>query len=102
MKALYLALAAAGAILPYSRFIPWVQEHGVDVPLLVHELWSTRIGAFFGLDVVISAIVLIVFVVRDGARQGVRHLWLPILATCVIGVSCGFPLYLYLRETRER
>jgi uncharacterized membrane protein YfcA len=25
-------------------------------------------------------------------------LWLPIAATCLIGVSCGLPLFLYLRE----
>jgi hypothetical protein len=25
-------------------------------------------------------------------------LWLPIEATCLIGVSCGLPLFLYLRE----
>jgi hypothetical protein len=101
MKALYLTLAIAGAFVPYSQFVPWVQEHGLDVPLLVNELLSTRIGAFFGLDVVIAAIVLMVFVLRDGPRNGVRHLWLPILATCAIGVSCGLPLYLYLREARE-
>jgi hypothetical protein len=28
----------------------------------------------------------------------VRLLWLPIDATCLIGVSCGLPLFLYLRE----
>jgi uncharacterized protein DUF2834 len=27
-------------------------------------------------------------------------LWLPIAATCLIGVSCGLPLFLYLRERR--
>jgi Terpene cyclase DEP1 len=25
-------------------------------------------------------------------------LWLPIAVTCLIGVSCGLPLFLYLRE----
>ena len=102
MKTLYLTLAIVGAVVPYTQLVPWVQEHGLDVPLLVNELLTTRIGAFFGLDVVISAIVLCVFVFRDGPRSGVRHLWLPILATGLVGVSCGFPLYLYLRERRER
>jgi hypothetical protein len=27
-----------------------------------------------------------------------RLLWMPISATCLIGVSCGLPLFLYLRE----
>jgi hypothetical protein len=28
-------------------------------------------------------------------------LWLPIAATCLIGVSCGLPLFLYLRERQH-
>ena len=97
----YFALAAVGAIVPYTQLIPWVQEHGPDLPLLLTELFSTRIGAFFGLDVIVSAIVLIVFVLHDGTRRGVRAFWVPIAATLLIGVSCGLPLYLYLLHSRE-
>jgi Terpene cyclase DEP1 len=95
---LYLALALVGAILPYSQFLPWFVEHGLNIPLLLAELFSTRIGAFFGLDVLVSAVVLVVFIRREGAKRKMRMLWLPIAATCLIGVSCGLPLFLYLRE----
>ena len=98
MKMLYLALLVVGAVAPYSQFLPWVMEHGLDLPRLVEELFSTRIGAFFGLDVVVAAIVLIVFVLQEGRRVRVRALWLPLAATCLVGVSCGLPLFLYLRE----
>lgn len=100
MRALYLSLALIGAILPYSQFIPWVAEHGLSLPLMFRELFSTRIGAFFGCDVLISAVVLIGFIRREGAKQEIRHLWVPIAATCLIGVSCGLPLFLYMRERR--
>jgi hypothetical protein len=95
---LYLALALVGAILPYSQFLPWFVEHGLNVPLLFAELFSTRAGAFFGLDVLVSAVVLVVFIRREGAKRKMRMLWLPLAATCLIGVSCGLPLFLYLRE----
>jgi hypothetical protein len=98
MRWVYLSLALVGAVLPYSQFIPWVAAHGLDIPLLVRELFSTRIGAFFGLDVLVSAVVLLAFISREGAVRGTRMLWLPIGATCLIGVSCGLPLLLYLRE----
>jgi predicted exporter len=61
-------------------------------------LFSTRIGAFFGLDVIISAIVLIVFILSEGYRRQMKSLWLPIAATCLVGVSCGLPLFLFMRE----
>jgi len=98
MRWVYLSLALAGAIVPFSQFIPWIAEHGLDVPLLFKELFATHVGAFFGLDVIISAVALIVFIRREGAARNMGLIWLPIAATCLIGVSCGLPLFLYLRE----
>jgi uncharacterized protein DUF2834 len=95
---LYLSLALVGTVLPFSQFLPWFAEHGLNVPLLITELFSTRMGAFFGLDVLVSAVVLIAFIRSEGARRKMGMLWLPIAATCLIGVSCGLPLFLYLRE----
>jgi hypothetical protein len=98
MRWVSLSLALVGAVLPYSQFLPWLAEHGPNIPLLLTELFSTRAGAFFGLDVLVSAVVLIAFIRREGARRKMSVLWLPIAATCLIGVSCGLPLFLYLRE----
>jgi hypothetical protein len=98
MRWLYLSLAVVGAVLPYSQFIPWIAAHGLDVALMVKELFSTHIGGFFGLDVLISAVVLLAFICREGASRRISLLWLPVAATCLIGVSSGLPLFLYLRE----
>jgi hypothetical protein len=100
MKPFYLACAIAGAVVPYSHFIPWLREHGLDARLLLEELFSTRIGAFFGLDVLVSAVVLLGFIWSEGRRRQIRNLWAPAAATCLVGVSCGLPLFLYLRESR--
>ena len=98
MKIFYLLCAIAGAAIPYSQFVPWVAEHGLNVNLLAIELFSTRIGAFFGLDVLVAAVALLAFIVWEGRRRGMKMLWLPVAATCVVGVSCGLPLFLYMRE----
>lgn len=100
MRWLYLSLAFIGAILPYSQFIPWVAENGLNLPLLFRELFSTRVGAFFGLDVLVSAVALIAFIRRESAKLKWRLPWLPIAATCLIGVSCGLPLFLYFQERK--
>jgi hypothetical protein len=100
MRLLYLVLALVGAVVPYSLFVPWLAENGLNPPLLVTELFSTRMGAFFGLDVLVSAVVLVAFIRREGAVCRMARLWLPVAATCLIGVSCGLPLFLYLRERR--
>src|ERR1700683_2995637 len=99
-KAIYLALCFVGAALPYWQFVPWVVQHGMDVPLFVHELFANRISAFFAMDVLVSAVVLIVFMRVEGARLQVSKRWLPVLAVLTVGVSLGLPLFLYLRESR--
>lgn len=87
----YLGLCVIGAVLPYSQFIPWVATHGLDFPLFFQELFSTRISGFFALDVIVSAAVLFTFVLSEGRRLELSNLWLPILATILVGVSLGFP-----------
>jgi hypothetical protein len=101
MKALYLGLSVLGTILPYSQFIPFLREHGLDARLFLEQLFATRIGGFFGLDVIVSSVVLWVFVSTEGRRLGMRHLWVPMAATLAVGVSLGLPLFLYLRERRH-
>lgn len=99
-KHLYLLLCLLGTLLPYSQLIPFLRENGLDLRLFFEQMFSTRIGAFFAWDVVVSSFVLWVFVLVDGRRAGVRHRWAPIAANLAVGVSLGLPLYLYMRERR--
>ena len=98
LRHVYVMFCVIGTIVPYSELVPWVMEHGLKMPLIFHELFSTRIGAFFGLDVVISGLVLFLFIGAEGRRLSMSALWLPIIATLLVGVSLGFPLFLYLRQ----
>src|ERR671924_333068 len=99
IKHLYLALCAVGTLLPYSQFVPFLREHGLDVRLFVEQLFATRVSAFFALDVIVSSVVLWSFVFVEGPRRGVKRLWMPIAASLLVGVSLALPLFLYLRET---
>jgi hypothetical protein len=99
-RTLYLVLCVAGVVLPYSQLIPFLREHGPDLRLFFDQLFSNRIGAFFGWDVIVSSVVLWVFVFVEGRRAGVKHLWAPLAANLAVGVSLGLPLFLYLRERR--
>jgi hypothetical protein len=98
-KTLYLALCIAGLLLPYSQFVPWVLQHGLNLRLFARELFANRIGAFFGMDVVVSAVALLVFTRIESTRLGIRHRWLALVAVLTVGVSLGLPLFLYLRES---
>jgi hypothetical protein len=99
-KTLYLMFCFVGVVLPYSEFVPWVVQHGFNLRLIIHELFANRISAFFVLDVLVSAIVLFRFIRLESARLDIQGSWLAVLGTLAVGVSLGFPLFLYLRERR--
>jgi Terpene cyclase DEP1 len=97
-KTVYLILCVVGVALPYWQFLPWLAAHGFNMPLFLREMFANRIGGFFGMDVLASALVLLVFVATEGRRIGVQARWRIVLAVCAVGVSLGLPLFLYLRE----
>lgn len=97
-RPLYLLLTAIGTLVPLAWCWPWLAAHGLDVPMMLSELFSTRIGGFFGLDVVCSALTLFALVFIETRRRAIRGAWWAIPATLCIGVSCGLPLFLYLRQ----
>jgi Terpene cyclase DEP1 len=92
-----------GLILPYSQFIPWIAErHALNISTFLRDLFANRISAFFAMDVVVSAVVLISFIQTEGKRLQMRLLWLPTLGTLLVGVSFGLPLFLYLRQLQMK
>jgi Terpene cyclase DEP1 len=97
-KNIYWVLGILGVAIPYSQFVPWFTENRLNLGLLVRQLFANRISAFFGLDVLISSAVLLVFMLVEGKLLRIRFRWMPIAGLCAVGVSLALPLFLYLRE----
>ena len=100
IQTLYLGLCVAGTLLPCWQFLPFLRDHGLDMTAFFEQLFASPVSGFFGMDVIVSSIVLWVFVLTDGRRAGVKHRWAPVAASLAVGVSLGLPLFLYLREKR--
>jgi hypothetical protein len=97
-KTVYLLLCVAGFVLPYWQFLPWLLQHRLNLVLFARELFANRVSAFFGMDVVVSAVVLLAFSRIESARLKNPRRWMVIVALLTVGVSLGLPLFLYLRE----
>lgn len=98
LRMVYLGLAIWGAIHPMAYFIQWFLANGFSLSAMI-EAWHVN-PATSGLvwDLTIAALALTVFVV---AETVVRRNWIALVAipaTFCIGVSCGLPLYLFLRS----
>ncbi len=95
----YAALCVLGAVLPFLQFAPWLKTHGLNVPMFFRDLFANGVAGAFGIDIIVSAVVVCAFVLFEGGRLGVRHLWAPI-AGILVGVCFALPLFLYMRERR--
>jgi hypothetical protein len=99
-RTIYLILCVVGVVLPYWQFVPWLAVNGMNFPLFFHQLFANRISAFFGMDVIVSAVALMTFVRRERNHLPAAARWLPLIAVLTVGVSLALPLFLYLRERR--
>jgi lysylphosphatidylglycerol synthetase-like protein (DUF2156 family) len=100
MQWLFLLAAILGTVLPLSYSLPFLATHGLDVSLFFRQLFQNHISAFFGMDVIVSAFALWLFVFCEGRRRGMKHLWVYVLCTLLVGVSLAFPLFLFFRERK--
>jgi uncharacterized membrane protein len=95
---LYLFLTVLGIVIPFGAFIPWLLNNGLDFIALFNAAVVNPISIFAWLDVLIAALVLLIFIVVDGKKNNVTFYWLAVIGTLSVGVSFGFPLYLFLKE----
>lgn len=98
LRLTYLALTIFGALVPMYYFVAWFNANGWSLTAML-EAWHVN-DATSGLvwDLTIAAAALTVFIIAEAT---VRRDWLPLVAipaTFCIGVSCGLPLYLFLRS----
>lgn len=98
MQILYLIAAILGAVLPLSQLIPFLRTHGLDLKLFFTLLFSNNVSGFFGMDVIVSSLVLWIFVFSEGRRLGMRHRWIYVVCNLTVGVSLALPLFLLFRE----
>ncbi|PXW68672.1 uncharacterized protein DUF2834 [Loktanella sp. PT4BL] len=98
MRNVFLVLAIWGAIHPMYYFISWFQAEGWSIMAMV-DAWHVN-AATSGLvwDLTIAAIALTVWIIAEAIKTKNWLSLLAIPATYCIGVSCGLPLYLYLRD----
>lgn len=100
LQTAYLILCILGTILPFSQFVPFLVEHGLDINLFFQQLFANHISGFFGMDLFVTSLVLWLFVFREGSRLGMKNLWIYIASNLLVGVSLGLPLFLLMRQRK--
>ncbi len=94
---LYLLLCIVGVVAPWFFLFGFFGDEQASIPVFFRSIFANHVASAVAADLVVSALVFFVFVFFEGRRMGLKHLWVYIPATLLIGLSFGLPLFLYYR-----
>lgn len=99
---LYLALAGAGAVLPWLANLQFIQQHGAsfDLALFVQLANANPAAISLSRDLAVAASAVTVWMVIEARRLGIKGLGWVLLSCVTVDFAFGCPLFLYLRERR--
>lgn len=93
----YLTLGLI-ALVATQATLAWHFASGQNVADFLIDAVATPAGVFAVADLALVAGVALVFMVIEGRRLGVRHLWVYVMLTFAVAISVAFPLFLVMRS----
>ena len=99
---LYLALAVAGAVLPWLANLDYMRQYGssFDLGLFVELANANPAAQSLSRDLLVGATAVTLWIVVESRRLQMRHLWLVLLSSVTIAFAFAAPFFLFLRERR--
>lgn len=101
IRTAYLALAIAGAVIPYAFFMQHLNDAGFSFAQFLRSVFANPAAGGFAADLIISSVVFWVVIFR----QRVRHSGPPplpfVLLNLLVGLSCALPAWLYASSSRK-
>lgn len=102
---LYLILAVVGFVVPNTVAVIESVETGnilfwTDPARTTSELFVNRTSTAFGLDLLLTAVAILLWMTVEARRLGIRRVWLFWVLTLLFGMGGPLPLFLYIREQR--
>jgi hypothetical protein len=94
----YLTLCCiAGTIVPYSFALPFFLSHGLDLRLMLQDLFANRISSFFAADLLLSSVIFLSWSRRESKTCNISGWWLVLTCNLAVGLSLALPLFLLKR-----
>lgn len=99
MSKFLLICSLAGAIVPYFFFFSFISEHGIDLFRFTKALFENDPAAGFSSDLLITSFVFWIYLFH---HKDIRYKWVYILLNLLVGLSCAFPLFLYVKLKKSK
>lgn len=96
-EALVLALGILFAVAFAVIVVPPLLQSG-NIPGAFAAGFVNPYSSGYSLDVILCAVILLVWIVYERQTRGIKHGWIAVLLSVVPGVATGFAVYLVLRS----
>lgn len=94
----YSLLALLGLVTALWFGVPYWTSGGASLVDFVRLAWVNGPAATLGSDAAVLYLIANVFVLLEGRRIGMRHLWVYLLASTFLAVAVGLAAFLAMRE----
>jgi hypothetical protein len=95
----YAVIAAVALVATWWHNIAYLADGGTLGGFFT-EGFANHVSSSFTNDLVLLTVAVIVFMVVEARRLGIRFVWLYVALAFVIAISVTFPLFLIARELR--
>lgn len=96
---MYFVLAGIGLLSQIAIVIVWLADVGFDLGDFVDQATETTIAVLSLSDLLLSAVIFLVWSAREARRVGITPWW-PFLVASLGGLCFVLPLFLGYRERR--
>ena len=100
MKNAYLSLAVAGTVFPYFFFTQFFLSGQSSLGAFTTQLFATPPAAGLTSDLLVTSLAFWVWSFHEARSLKMSRWWAFVVLNLAIGLSCAFPLFLYMRARR--
>lgn len=102
LKAVYLVLAVAGAVIPYAFFLQHFASAGIGIADFLGSAFANGVASGFAADLIIASVVFWIAMIHHRKKKDGPSPSLFVLLNLCIGLSCALPAWLYACESRQK
>lgn len=100
LAVLYAIFSALGLITAVYFGGPYLSSEGASVAGFIALANINAPAATLSVDILVTYLFTTIFIVAEGRRLGMKHIWLYVLGSTVIAVAAGLALFLAFRERK--
>jgi hypothetical protein len=100
LQILYLVFAVLGLLVTWTQNIHYLSPETGGLIQFVKDTFVNPASTSITLDIVVLFIVCALWMIVEGRKLQMKHIWLYIVGGLCVAISVTFPLFLYFREEK--